>query len=433
MEADEDGALTIGAAMDRAQEYVEEVVVMGQMSGNLPISQPLTVGGSTVVGTPLTGSALTGGATGAHSASEALSAEDEREVDEMVAAEDGWDAQEISRGQDHAHSASEALSAEDEREVDESSKHFSSVPSSLSGTLSPSFDRMVVADEDGWDAQDAHSASEARYVEDERGADEMDEREVRTNAHENDFTGQRVRLGAARESARTPTGTESFPLAFVRKAETEQEKRTGGITKGYLLYTWREDLKQRKIPYWIVCDSMMKDPLLVEKVMQAMGLTEPNLILRFSRVKKPIHRWNNFWDFDKSGDSIVDDDELPDIKLPPGMTREKSKVARHLFSVAQDRVYNVLSGVSSACKQAGAWMELAPFNEGETPYGLDDHGGQLLGQASDNSNVIFATYSIAERRQAGNEKSTQFVNALADHAGDPSVTDDLCKGPKIFK
>ena len=82
MEADEDGALTIGAAMDRAQEYVEEVVVMGQMSGNLPISQPLTVGGSTVVGTPLTGSALTGGATGAHSASEALSAEDEREVDE---------------------------------------------------------------------------------------------------------------------------------------------------------------------------------------------------------------------------------------------------------------------------------------------------------------------------------------------------------------
>ena len=58
------GALTIGAAMDRAIGSIEDIVVMGQMAGNLPISQPLTVGGSAVSGTPLTGSALAGGVAG---------------------------------------------------------------------------------------------------------------------------------------------------------------------------------------------------------------------------------------------------------------------------------------------------------------------------------------------------------------------------------
>ena len=80
------------------------------------------------------------------------------------------------------------------------------------------------------------------------------------------------------------------------------------------------------MPYWIVPDSMMNDALLVEKVVEAMGLMEPHLLLRFSRVRTPIERWNNGWDFDKSGDNEVDEDELP-FKLPPGMSREKKDVA----------------------------------------------------------------------------------------------------------
>ena len=55
------GALTIGAAMLKAEEYIGHVVIMGQMQGHLPVSQPLTVGGSAVSGTPLTGSALASG------------------------------------------------------------------------------------------------------------------------------------------------------------------------------------------------------------------------------------------------------------------------------------------------------------------------------------------------------------------------------------
>jgi len=35
------------------------------------------------------------------------------------------------------------------------------------------------------------------------------------------------------------------------------------------------------------------------------------------------------------------------------------------------------SGVASACKQAGAWIELSCFEEGETPHGLVDHSGQV--------------------------------------------------------
>ena len=60
----------------------------------------------------------------------------------------------------------------------------------------------------------------------------------------------------------------------------------------------------------------------------------------------------NFWDFGKSGDTHVDEDDLP-FKLPPGMSREKRDVAEYLGSIAQDRVRNILHGVCQACSQAG--------------------------------------------------------------------------------
>lgn len=128
------------------------------------------------------------------------------------------------------------------------------------------------------------------------------------------------------------------------------------IKRGCILYTWQNGLEQAKVPYWIVPDEMINDPLLVEHVIQAMGLMPPNLLLRFSRVKSSIMSWHNYWDFDKTGDGDVTEAELPFV-LPPGMSREKREVAEYLCSIAKDRVRNILSGVCSACNQAGACME----------------------------------------------------------------------------
>ena len=125
------------------------------------------------------------------------------------------------------------------------------------------------------------------------------------------------------------------------------------IKRGCILYTWQNGLEQAKVPYWIVPDEMINDPLLVEHVIQAMGLMPPNLLLRFSRVKSSIMSWHNYWDFDKTGDGDVTEAELPFV-LPPGMSREKREVAEYLCSIAKDRVRNILSGVCSACNQAGA-------------------------------------------------------------------------------
>ena len=70
------------------------------------------------------------------------------------------------------------------------------------------------------------------------------------------------------------------------------------------------------MPYWIVPDEMINDPLLVEHVIQAMGLMPPNLLLRFSRVKSSIMSWHNYWDFDKTGDGDVTEAELPLCSRP---------------------------------------------------------------------------------------------------------------------
>jgi hypothetical protein len=110
------------------------------------------------------------------------------------------------------------------------------------------------------------------------------------------------------------------------------------------------------------------------------------------------------------------------------MSHDKAKVADYLCSVAQDRVNNILSGVCSACNQAGAWMELGVYEEDETPYGLVDHAGQLLRQASDSSNVIFATYSMEESRNSMGDESKRFVDALYKFAGDGQSDQ-----PRIFK
>ena len=228
---------------------------------------------------------------------------------------------------------------------------------------------------------------------------------------------------------RTDSRVDKPPGAPKEREELkESEKRSDDIKKGYILYTWNHDLQQNKIPYWIIPDSMVENnPLVVEKVLQATGLMEPHLILRFSRVYQPLQRWHNFWcacvceqscarhlcncpelhipahfnvrhyrDFDESGDQIVDERELP-FALPPGMTRDKAEVAEYLSSLAQDRVNNILSGVCSACHQAGAWIELGCFDDQDTPYGLVDHAGPLLWKAKEKQSVLFSTYCLEER------------------------------------
>lgn len=87
------------------------------------------------------------------------------------------------------------------------------------------------------------------------------------------------------------------------------------IKRGCILYTWQNGLEQAKVPYWIVPDEMINDPLLVEHVIQAMGLMPPNLLLRFSRVKSSIMSWHNYWDFDKTGDGDVTERKVGFIEI----------------------------------------------------------------------------------------------------------------------
>ena len=223
----------------------------------------------------------------------------------------------------------------------------------------------------------------------------------------------------------TAADTVPEPAPAVRKEFVEGKINWSSIKRGNIMFTWRDGLAQKKVPYWIVPDSMMNDPLLVEKVVDAMGLMEPHLLLRFSRVRTPMERWNNYWDFDKSGDDEVDEDELP-FKLPPGMSRDRRGVAEYLCSIAQDRVRNILSGVCSACNQAGAWIELGCYEEQDTPYGLVDHVGPLLGKASNTNSVIFSTYSLEERRKTSGDESERFVKTLLEFAGEDDATWPRC-------
>lgn len=234
-------------------------------------------------------------------------------------------------------------------------------------------------------------------------------------------------------------------LKGLSREKLDLDIRSGAnIKKGGLLYTWKRGkakehvhTERKKIPYWIVPDSMLNDPNIVKKVAEAMGLMEPHLLLRFSRVGTPIERWNNYWDFDKSGDNVVDEDELP-FKLPPGMVRDKASVAKYLCSIAQDRVHNILQGVSSACVQAGAWIELAYFEENAIPYGLVDHIGPLLGEAAHQECVIFSTYCLEERRKTVSAKtkavsdSEEFCQKLEQFAGEVGSSERE-KMPKTFQ
>ena len=68
----------------------------------------------------------------------------------------------------------------------------------------------------------------------------------------------------------------------------------------------------------------------------------------------------------------------------------------------------------------------------EPPYGLVDHAGQLIKQASDSSNVIFATYSMEENRKTRGEESRRFVDALVNFAGDLSAQEAHLQ-PRTFK
>jgi hypothetical protein len=86
-------------------------------------------------------------------------------------------------------------------------------------------------------------------------------------------------------------------------------------------------------------------------------------------------------------------------------------------------VNNILSGVCSACHQAGAWIELGCYEEKDTPYGLVDHIGPLLGKACEQHSVIFSTYSLEERRKTQGDVSERFVKTLLEFAGEDEATE----------
>lgn len=77
-------------------------------------------------------------------------------------------------------------------------------------------------------------------------------------------------------------------------------------------------------------------------------------------------------------------------------------------------------------------ISIGVHDETEPPYGLVDHAGQLLKQASDSSNVIFATYSMEENRKIRGAESTGFVDALVRFAGEQSAQEAQHR-PRTFK
>lgn len=70
-----------------------------------------------------------------------------------------------------------------------------------------------------------------------------------------------------------------------RLMQMSSSRISATIKSGTIVFSWNQS-NQRKVPYWLVPDGLADDPFFVEKVLQAMKLPAPNLILRFSRLKQ---------------------------------------------------------------------------------------------------------------------------------------------------
>jgi hypothetical protein len=79
------------------------------------------------------------------------------------------------------------------------------------------------------------------------------------------------------------------------------------------------------VPYFYIPDGLMEDPLMLETIMGKMRLSLPNLILHFSAIQLPVESWNHCWNYDRGGDGIVDEDELP-FPIPTGTSRDSKYV-----------------------------------------------------------------------------------------------------------
>lgn len=127
-----------------------------------------------------------------------------------------------------------------------------------------------------------------------------------------------------------------------------------------------------------------------------------------------MEEWRSGWNFDYTNDGYVEESALP-RKLPPGMSRSTAAVQKYMASVAKDRVLDILRSVSSACNQAGAWVQISDFEAGEEPLGFYDHVAPLVGQTAQKESVIYTTYSMEDRRKYPGGDA--FCNALSQNAG----------------
>eukprot|EP00961_Rhodomonas_salina_P139661 1879601-Rhodomonas_salina.2 len=97
------------------------------------------------------------------------------------------------------------------------------------------------------------------------------------------------------------------------------------------------------------------------------------------------------------------------------MSRATAAVQKYLALVAKDRVLDILRSVSSACNQAGAWLQISDFGPGDEPLGFYDHVAPLIGQAAQEETVVYTTYSLEDRRKYPGGEA--FCNALSKNAG----------------
>ena len=127
---------------------------------------------------------------------------------------------------------------------------------------------------------------------------------------------------------------------------------TDPMLQGTICFSWEDGRFLKKVPYFIVPDGWENDPALLDRVVQGMNLTMPNMVLNFNPVKEPISRWNKEWDYwSPAADSVweVDEDILP-LVLPAGQSTGVKvcgstvpfSISMHLRSQCQADSYRVL-------------------------------------------------------------------------------------------
>ena len=84
--------------------------------------------------------------------------------------------------------------------------------------------------------------------------DECKDEETPTNRGSSGLTGGANALDA--EAA--------HDAAFNRDPYEHDQRTTGGIKRGCILYTWDKGLQQNKVPYWVISDATLNEPMIGE-------------------------------------------------------------------------------------------------------------------------------------------------------------------------